>query len=448
MRRDGWIVRGLAWGLAAALVLEPLAASAAIDDSLTQFFNDFAGTVTATSPGAYQSQTRGYLSGGSLSARVPMQSTQLVSFQPPSFRMGCNGFDATLGGLSYVSFDRFLQLLQQLGTGATMGFAFQLALKYMSPTIHDVLNKLEAAARQLNSTLNVAPCQTGMQVGAAVADAIFGKNMNGLSGLGGMLEQRWKVATGALTDPLHNIHEVADKTPATVAQALAADPQWNVRGNLVWDVLKRLNYPEDQIRWLMSLVGTVVVDDQGAVRTYDPILSLNDVLMVNNTPVAIYACSDPCLNPVPTQEPFQGLAPRIEQVLGDITTKLAGNQPLTVQEESWMNAAQIPIYTVFRQHRQNPDMQVGLARNGSRFLAASLLENYLRNLLQELAAGIAVYKQARPTWSGDTRPVTDRIHAVLREALEIERGEAQKVMAVHATTNAVMQQAGWSYRKR
>jgi hypothetical protein len=37
---------------------------------------------------------------------------------------------------------------------------------------------------------------------------------------------------------------------------------------------------------------------------------------------------------------------------------------------------------------------------------------------------------------------------VLREALEIERGEAQKVMAVHATTNAVMQQAGWSYRKR
>ena len=46
--------------------------------------------------------------------------------------------------------------------GAVAGFAFQLAMEYLSPTIGSVLSKMDAAARFINTQLNVAPCQTGM----------------------------------------------------------------------------------------------------------------------------------------------------------------------------------------------------------------------------------------------------------------------------------------------
>ena len=43
--------------------------------------------------------------------------------------VGCQGIDVYLGSFSYGKLDRYVQLLQQIGTGAVLGYAFQLAMK-------------------------------------------------------------------------------------------------------------------------------------------------------------------------------------------------------------------------------------------------------------------------------------------------------------------------------
>lgn len=437
--------RVVTWVLAAVLLVEPAVSFALVDDSLAQFFNSFSGSMTATPFGAYATQSRGYLTGGNLSARVPMQATQLASIQPPRFNLGCNGFDATFGGLSYVSFDRFIQLLQQLGTGAVMGFAFQLAIEYLSPTIGGVLSKMEAAARFINTQLNVAPCQTGMAIGRMLAS----QNYDDL----GQTWQRWRTSLGQVTDPVHSIEEVASRTSADVAAAMGNDPQWTIKGNVVYDALWN-GFPGvftlDDIRMIMSLVGTVIVGDDGTPVRYEGILKPETVIdAVPGAPYSVYNCADPCLDLTIVQDTtFTGLAFRFNAIAARMVEDAVTNGPVSGADARLLDYSAIPIYSLLKHARGNRLSMDRIAQTSSRLIAASALSNYLHGLLNRLTIAVSKYHTIKPNVKIDLSEVYAATREAIKAADRIALNESQRLHSETALTNQLLLQSEWSNRRR
>ena len=141
----------------AVLVWPPLVQAQSMNDALTNMFTSWGVGITSP-PGAYESQSRGYFSGGGVSVRLWQDPMRLWSIAPPRLSVGCQGIDVYLGSFSYGKLDRYVQLLQQIGTGAVLGYAFQLAMKAICEDCADVLNKIEAAARALNAAGRIQPC--------------------------------------------------------------------------------------------------------------------------------------------------------------------------------------------------------------------------------------------------------------------------------------------------
>lgn len=437
--------------LAVVMLLEPALVSAqAVDQSLQNFFNTFGGVVTGTPPGVYQSQSRGYLSGGALSVRAPMQARQLVSIQPPRFSFGCNGFDATFGGLSYISLDRFLQLLQQIGTGAVMGFAYQLAMAYLSPSIKNVLSEMEAAARFINTQLNVSPCQVSTALSQAMAASAKQGSFDPLIAMG---EQRWKAWTGMIQDVVADMQSQANRTTADSAAAMNGT-EWDIKGNIVWDALYNgmSNVSYDERRLIMSLVGTVIVPDNGQPTWKEPTLELRDLLDAQpGVAYAVYDCQDPCLDPTSVQETnVTGFRPRVKTVLQQIIDAIEQNQPITPAQASWLDVSPVPLYLVFRQHRADAVMLNTLADRAAGLVAVAVLQQYLSNLLQDLNTAIGQYNSRKPQWNGGelVKNIIERIAALRFEAFDLGRKEAQKLHAEAAVTTELVKQADWAYRKR
>lgn len=443
IRRNG--PHAIAWILIVLMIVHPALALAQVDSGMAQFFNSFNGIVTGTPPGAYDSQTRGYFTGGAISARVPMQSTSLLALNSPQFNLGCNGFDVTFGGLSYVSLNRFIQLLQQLGTGAVVGFAFQLAMQFMSPTIASVLSQIEAAVRFVNNLANVQPCQLGMQIGRALAKGEFDIPM---------LQQRFSAASGAISDVLEGSENIWSRTKSTVAQALAGDAQWTIQGNIVWDTLRNAmtGLTIDDVLLIMSVVGTVVVNQTGEPVTYPPLLRVQD--LISATPgqaYQVYQCPDTsmCLAPtVQTLTNLTGFAERITQQLTNLANALQNNQSIEQPLRAWVHYSPVPIYSILREHRGNPQAMATLISYSSRLIASELARQYLRELLHHLTAALSRYKSQKPNWNGDITVITDNIHEAMRAAEEVSYREAQLITNTLLASEKMVNQSSWNFYKR
>ncbi|MCL4476590.1 MAG: conjugal transfer protein TraH [Nitrospirae bacterium] len=120
---------------------------------MSQVFSD----IKASAPKSYQGQERGYYVGGTASMQFNFQDQPLVSFTPPSAKVGCGGIDIVWGGFSYLNFEYLVQKLQAI-LSAAPAFAFQLALGVLCPDCKNILDSLDALANMINN-INVNSCQ-------------------------------------------------------------------------------------------------------------------------------------------------------------------------------------------------------------------------------------------------------------------------------------------------
>jgi conjugative transfer pilus assembly protein TraH len=74
------------------------ASAAGMKNELGKVFSSMGFDNNVTAGGSYKDQMGGYYSGGSLFARSPVRSAQLMSVQAPSFKAGCGGIDMFAGG--------------------------------------------------------------------------------------------------------------------------------------------------------------------------------------------------------------------------------------------------------------------------------------------------------------------------------------------------------------
>lgn len=108
----------------------------------------------------YNTQVRGFATGGSFNLIIPARSVTIVSLSAPSVDVGCGGISAFLGGFSYINLDTFINLLKNVATSA-LGYAFILTLGVLCPICKSVLEGLQKAV-QAASSLAMNSCNFGV----------------------------------------------------------------------------------------------------------------------------------------------------------------------------------------------------------------------------------------------------------------------------------------------
>ena len=157
LKRAGVALSALA---AASMAATPV--SAQVGSELNDFFNDMGASANATGPTAYQGQSAGYYSGGNIWTRFPQKSVNPVNLQLPSIKAGCGGIDVFSGSFSFVNSDEIIAMLKATANNA-LGFAFQLAIKSISPQIAATIEEISQKAQQMNQ-FNMNSCETAQNL--------------------------------------------------------------------------------------------------------------------------------------------------------------------------------------------------------------------------------------------------------------------------------------------
>lgn len=283
-------------------------ARADLNSQVQDMFNrlGFEGSAV-TDPGIYETQSRGYITGGSLSIRTPYDTLQPFTVSLPSIRAGCQGIDVFLGAFSYINVDELIQKLKTIGTSA-LSYGFMLAIKTLCPSCYDVLQWLEDVSRSANQ-LAINTCQAG----ETVAKGVFGLASAIRSGQWGRCAQIGN-ASGGFEDFITAWRACADDLTSAQASASGDDAvRANPEGNLVWRALQQLDVPDDLRQYIMSTTGTVIVTNDSATSKA-PLLTVSD--LVNGGPVMRYQCdTQECLNPTEVSETIDGFKQMVKSKL-------------------------------------------------------------------------------------------------------------------------------------
>src|SRR3989344_8831870 len=100
--------------IVSSLLLPPMA-HASLQQELDGKFGDM---TNYTSPGTYETQRRGVISGGSFVNRSRIMQENLIGFVPPSASASCAGVDLYGGSFSFINTDQLVQLLRSIAANA------------------------------------------------------------------------------------------------------------------------------------------------------------------------------------------------------------------------------------------------------------------------------------------------------------------------------------------
>ena len=441
--------------IAAMLAAGLLISAAALSPAQADLNSVLSGMYTAAgSPGVYQTQNSGVISGGYVAVRTPIQDVNLVSFSPPNIGAGCGGIDLFMGSFSFVNAQAFENLLRQIGQQA-LGYAFQLAINSMCHSCGALLSSIQSAMQKMNSSLkNTCQLAHGLatrSVGDSLTsiDKSVGQVMSSATGVASDIFQAFNNTQSA---PGTNETALASKT-ATVTgdngqqQTVAATDL--IFGNMTWKALE--NSQSDQLidqsnvtkEILMSLVGSEIVRpgmsqaDQadasalGATEGNTPInvpatLSLKD--MVDGTPNAqvnvcqAWASSSSVSYPAFPSNPsdtsalsclqtstqtlsslnYQGIKGWVRNLMwgesgGDpgIVNQIIAGQPLTAAEQQLVSMSGIGFMPLMIQVQQYPGAVRAVASQVQPYIVAELAVGYGQALYQSVSSSFAGNPHAR-----------------------------------------------------
>jgi conjugative transfer pilus assembly protein TraH len=311
--------------LAFAICMAPMGAHANIQSQLDSMFTTMSNT---TDPGAYETATRGVITGGSLRVRNKISNTPVVNFRPPSFQAGCGGIDMFAGSFSFINAQQFVQSLRSVASnavGVASGYAFKLALNAMGPTVHNVIQNLQEVMQDINSLMSNS-CQLAQGLVTDAFSSFTSKesmraaNINVTGGIGDAFSS---IMPGSLTS----------KSPKEQQSDAGLSKSCEDVGNVLWCAMAQngtrsfFTYGSRQTdEMIMSLTGTVLItalesadDGKGKVpvtKSYGPTsITLQDVVEGRKQDtVTIYDCSgdeDTCMTMKTQEIAFDGLAQKI-----------------------------------------------------------------------------------------------------------------------------------------
>lgn len=376
-----------------------------LQNQMDQIFNSM---VNTTSPGVYESQRRGVLTGGSAYVRNKVVNTQIAAFAPPSWKAGCGGIDFFAGSFSFINADQFVQLLRSVASNA-VGYAFQIALDATCPSCLTTINALQDKIQELNQFAGNS-CQLAQGLVNDVADGMNFKRQN--------REKNLASLTGMMDDFMSGFTESDGKDAST---EIAKDPQaaQELYGNLVWKEMQKNNLTNwfvhslgdsrEVYEMLMSITGSVIVDKpeetkdvtganaggSSKMHFIDPVMTLVD--LVEGEEVTFWDCeSDECMTPTTRSESIQGLQKQIHTMLvggnGSVGIIRKFSNPnnanqLTEQEKSLMAIMPEEAGVLIRNLSVNSE---GAARSLAYKLSYAVAVQETYNLMVDLTTAVSV----------------------------------------------------------
>ncbi|QKM57760.1 conjugal transfer protein TraH [Burkholderia glumae] len=432
--------------LSTALVFAPAYAQAM---SMQQVFDSINAMGNVSSPRALQGQTMNMYSGGSVFMRTPHKTYQLASVTAPSWGAGCGGIDLFTGGFSFINKEQFVALLRNIGSNA-LGYAFKLALQNLCPTCDNVMQSLQAIAKDINR-MNVDSCQAAEGVVNAVTPVSWKKEQANLADTIGPFKNLYSDMTDAWTNTGNNANQAAQ----TINTATSSDPSLAAKapyGNVTWQALLKLPDLSTQDReFLMSLVGTVIFpnpSDSGGNEVNPVFLprigSLTVAELVGDDPnsstsatLQLYQCDDTtkCLNPSTQEVSVTTFRALVQQKLQRIVDAVASRSALPDPADTFnfLSMTDLPVYKMIAvgTRLNNTAIADNLLNTYQSLIAAKYAEAYIHSSAEDLRRALADYSTSSASTSllEQASRLNDSIDAVEKEARGV-------VMQAYSQTNS------------
>ncbi len=334
--------------------------------NMGNYLNNLMAQMKGLQPKAYEGQSRGYFVGGSASVRWGFQNEPLVSFTPPSLKVGCSGIDIVMGGFSYLNFEHLVQKLQAI-LAAAPAFAFRIALKTLCEACDNVLTSLENIANAINE-LNVDSCAAAKAVGAwagtELAKAVgFGMSSGSEKSWFTALSEKLKDVTAGWKDWIQNWANTYDC--AVFSQGTAAYKECTSKVGQVsflvplmrqaFSKIEVSNFPFEAV--FRARFGDVYQDANEHNKENIPKVQIDPgcydkaadgYALIEGMVAGKYKIKNQVSNTNANCEtvdaPESGLEHKVEQVLMSIKNKIKSNAQLSTDEINLVNATRVPVY--------------------------------------------------------------------------------------------------------
>ncbi|WP_238474157.1 conjugal transfer protein TraH [Altericroceibacterium spongiae] len=399
-----------------------LPAQANVGGELNEFFDDLGGAANASGPSAYKGQSAGYYTGGNVWTRFPQKTVNPVNLQLPSATAGCGGIDLFGGSFSFINSDEMVAMLKSVANNA-LGFAFQLAIKSISPMISSTIEDFAQKAQQMNQ-FNMNSCELAQ----GLVGGLWGKSDSRNSEVCKAIanSQGWATDWAKSRQNCNAGGERSDILASNTDDSIPSDSY-----NYTWYMLNK-SYPgfDRQFKeYLMTLVGTVIytkpVDGSGK-PSYDYIGSGDRAAMTalldGSSDTEILRCDSTaqCLNPTYanlTISENQALKPRVRKMITSMMTKAHTDEALSADEVALLGATSIPLYKIIT---VNAAAQYGGLSDGqidelAEIVGIDLLQTVLREFTSYVLRGKASFHNADDETLGQWREQLTRADEVMRD---------------------------------
>jgi conjugative transfer pilus assembly protein TraH len=335
-----------------------------IGEDLMSYFKSAGIASNVTTPGAYQDQTAGFYTGGSIVTRNAVRNTQIATVQMPGFRAGCGGIDAWMGGFSHIKGGQLIESFRNIGS-AGQAYVFMLGMQIVSSQIYNALNEMNNLATQINQT-NINSCE----VAATAIGGVWPKSDQASK----HLCQSMGSNLGAFSDWSAARHECgAGGDRERVFRAHGTDPRYKDmlvgEFNLAWKAIQAnafLSGDKELAQLFLTLVGSIIVRSGGAQTSYYKgsaigdksyeVITLpghadrDDVItgLLSGGATPIYACDDEaCLYPKLSQinlSDKHALQKRVHGILESLVQKIYEDGEPTEEEKDFLNSTRLPVF--------------------------------------------------------------------------------------------------------
>lgn len=357
-------------------------------------------TLTNVTP-AYEAQSVGYYSGGSMYARTPVRNQNIAHITLPEAKAGCGGIDMHLGGFSFIKQAEMKQLAKSI-MADSVTYGFNIALETVSPMIANNYKDLRNVINSVNN-MNINSCETAV----GLVGAVFPKTeesqrqvCQSLSNQSKSLFSDYATARMECSDPASRKRAFEDlKNKPGYDNYLLGDM------NFAWKAIMSnpLFSNDDELsRVMMSVSGTIIYksshNGKPAEKQILPSLAISEdfinALMVGGD-LKAYECDEKikCLSPRLDNNTIIKIAPErafvgmVRGKLESITRKIRSiTEELSASEKQFINSTSLPIYKLLN---VNSAFSKGISAldisTYSELIASDILYKYLEESLNEIS---------------------------------------------------------------
>ncbi len=277
-----------------------------------------------------------------------MTRTDVVDINPvhvalPTFKAGCGGIDYTMGSIHIASGKEMKKALKAI-ISDSVGYAFQLGLETMSPSVAETVTKIQGFANQLNS-ININSCEMAQ----SLVNSAWPSQRNANQFI---CQQASNNQFNDLVETRHKCH--SDEKHASKVMRKASQKTDLLTGeyNIAKKVFEKLNLSPEEKNFFLNLTGTVVAIN-GKVTTYPPkeiktldLLLHGGILRDAYHFEGEYAISQKPLTISKGNSWKEKKSRAMRSLLKKISHPTQGDGVLSPEEETLMNGSKLPIGTL------------------------------------------------------------------------------------------------------